>query len=204
MASTVIRRNTLQFDANVPYTLSLKYATGRTVANGRVMFTTTEDECFFLDPNEAQQIHNLRLGPQEPFELMRRVVKRAGNKTETALLVQKANREYEPRQTQPSKSQPAAVTETVSNSASQGNSNSLTALMTSAYIAAIDALLTARQYAEKKGVPFQLSEERIHTTAHSMFIEYGKTKERAIREREFQARYGSLQPRANGGGQWQR
>jgi hypothetical protein len=69
----------------VTYTLALKYPTGREVANGRIMFSTTEDEVFFLDLSDAAKIHALGLAPNEPFEI-RKAVTGSGRNKETGFL----------------------------------------------------------------------------------------------------------------------
>lgn len=133
-ANTAIRRDTLQFDANVPYELVLKYATGRQVSNGRIMFSTTTDEVFFLDPDDGRKIHDLGLAPNEPFEIMRRVIG-AGRNSQTTFVVGRVEKSQQPV-VRPAA---AATTEPIlrSGQSSQGNGSSLRQILASAYISAI-------------------------------------------------------------------
>lgn len=63
-------RETVAFDANVPVEIRLRFADGK-VVNGmysdRMMYTTVDDRVFFLDPDVARQIPELKIQPGEPF-----------------------------------------------------------------------------------------------------------------------------------------
>lgn len=198
-----VRKNTLQFDANIPYELVLKYQTGRQCANGRVMFSTMTDENFFLEVDDARKIHELGLAPNEPFKLMRRVIG-SGKKAETAYIVSRVGGS---QKQQPGKafenSTPAAVTTTETISSTQSlpngskNGSIYSNVLASSYIAAIDALIIAKDYADHKGLTFRITEEEIRCSANSIFIEFGRAKERA-------AKYGYTQAQnVNGGAKWQ-
>ena len=164
-----MNRNTLTFEANVPYELALKYESGREISNGRIMFTTTQNECFFLDPEDARKIHALGLTVNEPFRIVKRFV---GKKT-----VYDVSRIQEPRQAHSGKVAPApAPQEATSKSAPHNVSadsqlerqlrdsvhvaraadpqqeRSLSLLMASSYIAAIDAVILAEEYARHKAL----------------------------------------------------
>jgi hypothetical protein len=206
-ANTAVRRNTLQFDPNVAYELVLKYAPGREVSNGRIMFTTHSNECFFLDPDDAQKIHALGLSVNEPFKLMRRVIG-AGKSAKTSIIVSRLGEQ--PSQSfaegGPAASVPTAEGNTLDHAQvqpPQPNDKSLSGLLASSYLAAIDALIIAEQYAKRKGVTLRITEEEIRTSAHCIFIEVSKHKDRQIRLKEFAARYPSTQ-NGNGGAAWQR
>src|SRR4029453_6044149 len=67
-----MQRPVLALENGVPCEIALKYATGKQVANGRIMFSTVNGEVFFLDEFDADQIYNLELKPQEAFRIMRR------------------------------------------------------------------------------------------------------------------------------------
>lgn len=164
MASTAIRRDTLSLAPDVTYELVLKYQTGKQISNGNIMFTTAMDQVFFLKPEDAQKIHALGLGVNEPFE----IVKRNG-----VIVVRRVNvQQPEPI---PTKSEvPAAPTQTrpVSPVAqpSQPQNNSLSGIMAASYIAAMDALMVAQEYAYSKGVPFKLTTGEIRASSHCIFI----------------------------------
>jgi hypothetical protein len=218
-----MRRDTLQFDPNVPRTLALKYQTGREVSNGRIMFSTTEDEVFFLDANDAAKVHALGLGQNEPFRILKRVTG-SGKSRETSYVISRA--EDRERQQQSGSNRPAATATparqpapaaSVSGGGDQqqaaepssltDNRISMTKVMASSYVAAIDAVVVAKDYAEKKGVSFRVTEEEIRASAHCIFIQFWRSKEHALREKEHAAKYAWKQNGNgnghNGGAQWQ-
>src|SRR4029450_10951915 len=129
-----MQRPVLALENGVPCEIGLTCATGKQVANGRIMFSTVDGEVFFLDEFDADQIYALELKPQEAFRIMRR------NKQ---IIVE---RKREERQVVEA---PAAPATSVSQQTqqSQPQSNSLSGLMASSYISAIDALVIAEQYA---------------------------------------------------------
>ena len=164
MASTAIRRDTLSLANDQVYELVLKYPTGKQISNGSIMFTTMADQVLFLKPEDAQKIHALGLGVNEPFE----IVKRNGQ-----IIV----RRVEMQQTGPSgqsSAPPAAAAQTKSVCpevrSSQTQNNSLSGIMAASYIAAMDALMIAQEYANSKGVPFKLTTGEIRAASHCIFI----------------------------------
>lgn len=175
MASpTAVRRDTLSFDENVVYELVLKYATGKQISNGNIMFTTSMDQVFFLRPEAAQKIHALGLGVNEPFELIKR---------NSGIVVRRIEQQPEPSPTRSSiptaasaqtdKGRDADKHITVAPS-SQPQSNTLSGIMAGSYIAAMDALMIAQDYAEAKGLPFKISPMELRSAALSIFIATSK------------------------------
>jgi hypothetical protein len=178
-ASNGISRQMITFDPNVTYELVLKYQVGKQISNGNIMFSTTTDEVFFLKPDDARKIHELGLGINEPFKLVKRVVG-SGRNAETTLIVSRVNGQ-QPGQHLPSTPPAAATVQTKPRTSpevvaqpSQAKDNSLSRIMASSYIAAIDALLLAEQYAQSKGVPFRLSMGEVRSAAHCIFISASK------------------------------
>jgi hypothetical protein len=175
MASpTAVRRDTLSFDENVVYELVLKYGTGKQISNGNIMFTTSMDQVFFLRPEAAQKIHSLGLQVNEPFEL----IKRNGQ-----IIVRRIEQQPEPNPTksyvptaataQTDKGRDADKHITVAPS-SQPQSNTMSGIMASSYISAMDALMIAQDYAEAKGLPFKISPMELRSAALSIFIATSK------------------------------
>lgn len=166
MASTAIRRDTLSLANDQVYELVLKYPTGKQISNGSIMFTTMADQVLFLRPEDAQKIHALGLGVNEPFQ----ITKRNG-----VIIVRRVQHEQQPEPI-PTKSEApiAAATQTrpVSPVAqpSQPQNNSLSGIMAASYIAAMDALMIAQEYAYSKGVPFKLTTGEIRASSHCIFI----------------------------------
>jgi hypothetical protein len=73
--NTTNRRETVEFPANVPVTLALKYSEPRMVAgmNGeRAMFTTTDNRVLFLDPAVAGRITELGINVRVPFTITKK------------------------------------------------------------------------------------------------------------------------------------
>jgi len=169
MASPVAtRRDTLSFQDEIVYELVLKYQTGKQISNGNIMFTTSQDQVFFLRPDNAQKIHALGLQVNEPFELVKRnsgiVVRRIGQQPEPSL---------------PKSWFPAAATAKTEEGrdadnkavlSSQPQSNTLSGIMAGSYIAAMDALMVAEDYATTKGLPFKISTMELRAVALSIFI----------------------------------
>lgn len=162
MASTAqMQRPILGLEEGRPYEIALKYPTGKAVSNGRIMFSTTEGEVFFVDQFDAEMIYGLELRPQEPFRIMRR---------NRQIQVERCRVE---RQVSEAPAAPAIVPQ--QKEQSQPQSNSLSAIMAASYVSAIDALQVAQQYAEKHGVPFRISPAEIRACAHCIFIQAGRT-----------------------------
>lgn len=161
MASpTAVRRDTLTFEDNVVYELVLKYPTGKVISNGNVMFSTSMDQVFFLRPENAQKIHALGLSVNEPFELIKR---------NSGIVVRRIEQQPEPFPTK-SKAPAAAATQEPSAEPEHRDDTSLSGLMASAYLASINALVIAEQYAIKKGVNFKITSGEIRSAAHCIFI----------------------------------
>lgn len=163
MASpTAVRRDSLTFEPGVSYELVLKYQTGKQISNGNIMFTTAMDQVFFLKPEDAQKIHALGLGINEPFE----IVKRNG-----VIVVRRVNVQQPADSDLTRKTPPAAAPN--NNSAEPSfapQNNSLSGIMAASYIAAMDALMIAQEYANSKGVPFKLTTGEIRAASHCIFI----------------------------------
>lgn len=156
MASAPMQRPVLALADGVPVEIALKYATGKQVANGRIMFSTVDGEVFFLDEFDADQIYNLELKPQEPFRILKR------NKQ---IIVERIRTE---RQVSEAPAAPASI-ERNQQSQPQSN-NSLSGIMASSYISAMDALTVAADYAAHKGIPFKLTMGELRSAAHCIFI----------------------------------
>jgi hypothetical protein len=192
----------LTFDPNTDYLLALRYEKGRQVSNGRFMFSTPEDEKFFLDPPDADQLHSLGLKVNEAF-FVRMNVTGAGKARKKSFRFWRAE---EAAQTQPEPAlrtpAPAVTATTTALSAAPpapisiskadpstnaaGGSQSFSNVLASSYIAAIDGLLRAKEYADSKGVsftlePIRITAEDLRATANSVFIQYWKQQEQLQR-----------------------
>lgn len=156
-----MNRDVINFAAGQTYEIALKYPTGKQISNGRIMFSTTDNEVFFITQDEADQIYALDLRPQEKF----RATKEGRNLVfERIPMVQQSV----------ARPTAAATIESVPTQPSQLQGNSLSSIMASSYISAIDALLVAKDYADAKGIPFKLSSMEIRACAHSIFIQAGR------------------------------
>jgi hypothetical protein len=170
MASpTAVRRDTLTFESDVVYELVLKYQTGKQISNGNIMFTTSQDQVFFLRPDNAQKIHALGLQVNEPFELVKRnsgiVVRRIGQQPESSL-----PKSWIPTAATAKTEEGRDANQNNAAPSSQPQSNTLSGIMAGSYIAAMDALMIAQDYAEAKGLPFRISPMELRSAALSVFI----------------------------------
>jgi hypothetical protein len=162
MASPAIRRDTLSFESNVSYELVLKYPTGKVISNGNIMFSTMQDQVFFMKPEDAQKIHALGLSVNEPFE----IVKRNG-----VIIARRIEQQRpEPNPTKSFIPAAAATAQVEPSEPEQRDDTSLSGLMASAYLASINALVIAEQYAIKKGVNFKITSGEVRSAAHCIFI----------------------------------
>jgi hypothetical protein len=163
MASTAqVQRDVLQFENGLAYEIALKYGTGKVISNGRVMFSTTDGEVFFVSQDDADKIYELELRPQERFKV---------TKTRSGLEVERIPHVQAGRQATVPPAVPATKNNGVeSDATSQAQNNSLSGIMASSYIAAIDALLIAKDYADKKGIAFKISSMELRASAHCLFI----------------------------------
>jgi hypothetical protein len=170
MASpTAVRRDTLTFQDEIVYELVLKYQTGKQISNGNIMFTTSQDQVFFLRPDNAQKIHALGLQVNEPFELIKRnsgiVVRRIGQQPESS-----SPRSFVPAAATAKTEEGRDANQNNAAPSSQPQSNTLSGVMAASYIAAMDALMIAADYANAKDVNFKITSGEIRSCAHCIFI----------------------------------
>lgn len=164
MASAAqMNRDVLNFQNGIAYELALKYPTGKQISNGRVMFSTTDGEVFFIEQDDADKIYALDLRPQERFRILK---SRAGIVFERISKVQQP--EVIPQRTIPAAA-PVPTEQVTTQPSLQGNS-SLSNLMASAYISAMDALVIAGDYAAQHSIPFKFTMGELRASAHCIFI----------------------------------
>ena len=68
-------REVVEFPANTPVTVALKYAQGKTVSSQsgeRIMFSLADGRVMFLDPEVGGKIHGLGVNVRENFTLTRK------------------------------------------------------------------------------------------------------------------------------------
>ena len=170
MASTAIRRDTLSLANDQVYELVLKYPTGKQISNGSIMFTTMADQVLFLKAEDAQKIHALGLGQNEPFQITKR----------NGAIIAKRVYEQQPADSDLTRKTPPAAAPAPVPSAEpeHRDDTSLSGLMASSYLAAISALIIAEQYAQKKGVNFKITSGEVRSSAHCIFIQAARLQER--------------------------
>jgi hypothetical protein len=163
MAYAQMKREVLQFESGMVYELALKYPAGKPVSNGRIMYSTTDEAVFFVDPFDAEAISGLNLKPGEKF----RLVKQGGRNGN----IEVAKAESVVEQPVIRQTAPAAPANTESTQQlPQPQNSSYSRMMASSYIAAIDALMIAHDYAESKGLQFKISPGEVRASAHCIFI----------------------------------
>ena len=165
--SAAVKKEILNFEPNLVYEIALKYPAGKQVSNGRIMFSTTDDEVFFLDPSDADRIAALQLGPREKFRLIRKGAGRAA-------IIDVSKKEPAAEQPVVRQAAPSATVPNTHHESTQQmpqtQHSSYSQIMAASYVAAIDSLMVAHDYAESKGIPFKLSPQEIRSAAHCIFI----------------------------------
>jgi hypothetical protein len=65
----------IKFQTNIPVEMALRFAEGKLCdsqfGDPQYMFTTLDDQVFFVAEKVAQKIHGLRLKPQEPLKIIK-------------------------------------------------------------------------------------------------------------------------------------
>ena len=163
MAYAQMKREVLNFESGLVYELALKYPAGKPVSNGRIMFSTTDEAVFFVDPFDAEAIAGLNLRPGEKFRLVKQGGRNGSVEVSKALKEQPVVERAAPATSVPS-------THQESTQLPQSQNSSFSRMMASSYIAAIDALLIAHDYAESKGLQFKVSPGEVRASAHCIFI----------------------------------
>src|SRR3974390_2001554 len=80
--ATRVPREVVDFPANVPVTVALKYAQGKTISTQhgeRMMFSLTDGRVMFLDLEVASQIVSLGINVHESFTVTRKWDGKAGS-----------------------------------------------------------------------------------------------------------------------------
>lgn len=197
------RSDSLHIPGNQALEVVLRDVTGRaieTTYGPRVMFRTSKNEILWTKPDEAKQIHALGLRPNEPLRIYKHI-----RKGEPPYIVfSRAVEDSQPERSGMAISPPAASvgpasTEVDPSRSSQPNSTpvaiphtTLLSTLAAAYQCAIEALSEAEVYAKRKGIAFRITEEAVHTSANSVFIEISRAKDRELRQKEYSARWGGL------------
>jgi hypothetical protein len=114
----------VQFETNVPQTLALKFAGGKSVisqldGNEQILFTTVTGKPMYLYPSVAQKILELKLKPGEPFTMVKREVRNGDGRPRIEWQVQR--QEENGRQTIPASTAPVAAQNVPNGSTSQQN-----------------------------------------------------------------------------------
>lgn len=164
MAYAQMKREVLQFESGLVYELALKYPAGKPVSNGRIMFSTTDEAVFFVDPFDAEAISGLNLKPGEKFKLVKQGGRNGSVEVSKALKEQPVVERAAPATSVPNTHQEST------QQLPQPQNSSFSRMMASSYIAAIDALMIAHDYAESKGIQFKLSPRELRSAAHCIFI----------------------------------
>jgi hypothetical protein len=186
----------VKFTPNQPVVLTVKYGSLKPCQNGRYLLSTKQGSAFF-NAIDAERIHELGLHPGEKLECL---YKRIGKEEAFAF-----SKIAEPQQPETMESRPAAAATSGTFQKNPSPSQAITpetlpthepvsqtvmsSRMAGAYIAAIDAIASAQQYAAKYNIVLKFSEESIQCSANSIFIQFH-------RELENHLKYG--------GSQWQR
>lgn len=183
------RSNTLSVPPNTAIEVVMKYQRGREVQTQfgvRYLFTLIDGEQLWCDVEDAQKIHALGLGVNEPMRIYKRVVR--GEKPYMVFSrVADQQRQPEILSTVPPAAAIAAnrpIGDRVCSNSQPQNTPELPKLtqishdMASCHIAAIDALLVSAEYARSKGLQLPVTPESVHTTANTLYIQLCRRQER--------------------------
>lgn len=185
----------IRFETNVPQEVALKYAGGKEV-EGRfgpqVLYMTTDGNTMYFAPVVADKIDALNVKPGERIQICKREVKN-GRKNGIEWAITRvdppANGNGVALQNSPAPAQPVASQPMSKEPKQQTNGNASPEIvhtqtsqaMTGCLIAAIDALRTAQQYAEAKGLSFQFNEDEVVRTASTLYIQHCRLIEQRMR-----------------------
>jgi len=202
----------IRFETNIPQRLTLKFDDGRE-ADGmygkQFMYTLAGGDQVYLQPIVDQKLKAIGARAGDTIEVCKREAK---GKKGVEWTVEKIA-----AQTQQPSATPAAAANAPQSDLTAKLQNALigtaqpntpetpyahqgmSAIMAGAYIASIDALITAQKYAAAKGLVYQINSDNIQTSANSIFIQYWKQMETNLR---YGTQPQSARPAANGGDPW--
>jgi hypothetical protein len=175
----------LQLRTNVPEIIALQFTTGKEVEstfNGtEVLYSLEDGRSWYVHPSVARKIDALCLGKGEPFEVVK---SEAPNKKGFVYDVKHAVASAPPAQaaalpsveTRQSGSLSGQVVHTVVQNAQQQQNTNLTAAqrMMGSLASAIDAIVEAQEYAQKKGLRVTFTGEDVRAVANTLYIDAAK------------------------------
>lgn len=192
------QETTIKFEPNVPVDLSLKWIDGREVpsqyGDPQVMFTSSDGRRMFATQTLAAMIRESGVQPNEPIRVCKRQegrtvrwqVQRVGDPPRQAPEIPEPPVPAPPSPGRPpaEPNHPVAVVKHTVTSR----------LVASAYIAALDGLREAQQYAASQGIAFRYDAPQVQATANTVLMQYWQHGKPADMAKESQ----------NGGGtqQW--
>lgn len=180
----------LTLTPNRPEVIALAFTTGKPVQSNfggpQVMFSLTDGRRFFADPAAAEAIDQLSLGKDEPFALTK-CVDRAKNVSYDARYVQESPAPMPATFAAPIAPQPPVRmrVETPANGTTgqvvqvpaQYNApspQSTGGALMGCFMSAIDAIVEAAAYAERRGLDITFTAEDVRSTAISAYINLQK------------------------------
>jgi hypothetical protein len=194
----------VQWEVNIAQTVALKYADGKRVESRyneyETMFSLIDGRVLYASPALSEKIAALEPAAGEEFTICKREIRDGQRKRiEWQVGPVAEDRSQEPEDRRPAPPAPVGPRPVPAKAPAPvaAPANSMTEIMTSSLIAAIDALDAAAQYAERKGTILACGADETIRVANSIFIQFWK-------DRETRARYPQTTPeRVNGGTAWQ-
>jgi hypothetical protein len=148
------------------------------------MFSTTDEEVFFVDPEDAavieNQLSNLGIKPYQRFRIMRRVIG-TGRKAESSFVVapiQSQNGTGAGSQPTPDHAHRPSPPVQGASSQSQGTSTNgkrpARDLIAECFEIAVDSLVAQQEYARQQGLMLRVGQRDVISVAMSLFINAGR------------------------------
>ncbi len=202
---------TIRFETNIPQEMAFTYAAGKEVEGrygAQFLRGTTDGRVVYLPPIVETKLLNLGVGPGELVEVCKREQK-VGQKRNIVWEVKRVDAAGDPSQATgngatPTKNSPSpAATESSAPKSSavqaqptmpeyQPGQTQFSRILAACAIAAIDAAITAEQYAASKNFPLKFREDQVQALTSTLYIQHSKQSNIALMH-DNQAK------RANGG-----
>lgn len=168
------KRDVIRFEPDHAVTVELKYATGRAVSGThgpQVMFTTSENQVFFLDPEVAESLENLNLKRGERVRIAK--LKRGGR------IEWDMQRIPQPVETSAKSSDNISDFCKNGAGAKAGSESGAPGTMADCFRAALDAIAEAQDYSNKKGIGIAFTSDNVTSAALSAYIAKARETGRA-------------------------
>jgi hypothetical protein len=165
-------RAIVQLTPGKPEVIALKFAKGKEYGD-RTMFSTCDDRILYLDADEAKELERMDIPKETPFSVTRVRNGKGGTRCEFARLNGQANGSANgsaPSVPVPIPAQANAPTITAGPTAAPAPITPLAAKVLASYLTAVDCLMEAQVYAQRKGLVIAITCEDVRCLAATIMI----------------------------------